>query len=283
MEHKSVDGLVLRVGACGGQSRYLSVLTASEGRISMICHGNRSVKGGQNAVCQPLVYGNFEYFTQGESRIFKRGSVTHSFYRLTEDLVGMGLAAYLCEVAAELSDEGEDATDLLRLLLNSLFALDERRYPPAQIKGAFEFRVAAASGYEPDLSGCALCRKRDFIRRDEAVYLDVMNGALFCGDCFRKRAAPTAPRDADDARDADIVCPLTAGAVAAIRYCLSAPLNRLFAFSLPDGEDDRLFSAAAQTYLLSHTERHFESLNFYTDVVKMSQDQSTPTDADGRR
>ena len=55
-------------------------------------------------------------------------------------------------------------------------------------------------------------------------------------------------------------------ALAALRYCLFAPMERLFSFEIKDEQDRHAFSKAAQTYLLSHLGRGFDSLNFYLSM-----------------
>jgi len=258
--HESIDGVVVRVQDKGSLDRYLSVLTASRGRISMLAKGSRSMKGTQMGVSQLYTYGNFEYYRRGDFNILKGGSVHEHFYSLSMDIDRMNLAAYLCDVTCEVTDEGEEASDVLRLLLNSLYAISHDRYAQETVKGAFEWRIAALSGYEPEMSGCALCGAEC----SDLMYLDVMNGALLCSDCMKKRGnVGKRAGDFDDIREADVLCPLSPAALAALQYCLAAPLERLFSFGLKSEEDRRAFSKAAQTYLLSHLGRGFDSLNFY--------------------
>ena len=265
MVHQSIDGVVVRVRDMKDHDRYLSVLTAERGRITLLSKGSRSMRGEQMAISQLYAYGNFEYYSKGGIRILKGGTTLQNFYALSMDIDRLNLAAYLCDVAYELTDEGEEAGEMLRLLLNSLYAVSRDLYPQPLIKAAFEFRAASISGYEPDLQACAACG----CAQHESLYLDVMNGALLCADCLHKRAPAGAQNGAyDDIREADVLCPLSAASRAALCYCISAPVERLFSFELKDGEDLRLFSAAAETYLLSHLGRGFSSLEFYHTMRK---------------
>ncbi len=260
MQHESVDGVVVRVRDTGDHDRYLSVLTASKGRISMLAKGSRSLKGAQTAVSQLYTYGNFEYYKRGDFNILKGGSPIQSFYALSADLDRLNLAAYLCEVATEVTDEGEPAEEMLRLLLNSLYAVSRDLYPQEIIKGVFEMRAATLSGYAPELSGCAHCG----LDGAELLYLDVMNGALLCADCLRRQAPKRiTPESYDEVREAELLCPLSPASLSALRYASYAPMERIFSFELKDGEDLQSFSKAAESYLLSHLGRGFDSLNFY--------------------
>lgn len=260
MQHESIDGVVVRVRDTGDHDRYLSILTAERGRISMLAKGSRSLKGGQTAVSQLYTYGNFEFYKRGDFNILKGGSPIQSFYALCADLDRMNLAAYLCEAVTEMTDEGEPAGEMLRLLLNSLYAISRDLYPKELIKGAFEIRAATLSGYAPDLGECSRCG-RDHA---ETLYLDVMNGALLCADCLHRQAPKRESAAAyDEIREAELLCHLSPAALAALRYASQAPLERLFSFELTDPEDVESFSGTAESYLLSHLGRGFDSLNFY--------------------
>ena len=258
--HESVDGVVIRVWDGGDHSRYLSVLTAEYGRITLLSKGSRSLKSSQMGVSQPFTYGNFEYYRRGDFNILKGGSVSRSFHALSGDMDLTNLAFYLCDVTREVTDEGEPAHEQLRLLLNSLYALSEKRAHPEKVKAAFELRIAAMSGYLPETVGCGACGGRE----DSHYYLDVMNGVLLCTECMKKRGNHgVKPGDYDEIREAEVLCPLSAAACAALHYCVHAPLERLLAFDLQEEEDWYDFSKAAQTYLLSHLGRGFDSLTFY--------------------
>ena len=151
---------------------------------------------------------------------------------------------------------------MLRLLLNALYAISKDLYPQEIIKGAFELRAMAMSGYAPDLGACTACGRET----DEHFYLHIMNGALLCSECFAEKGKEVKHYTAtsyDDIRESETVAGLSPAVLASMRYCVSAPLERLFAFGLEEASDLEDFARTAQTYLLSHLERGFDSLNFY--------------------
>ncbi len=261
--HESIDGLILHTKDLGDHDRYLTVLTAEKGRITLLAKGGKSLKGPQTAVSQLYTYGNFEYYRRGDFLMLKGGSPTEAFYGLTKDIDRMNLAAYLCDLTIELTDEGEDAREMLRLILNALHAVSHGLYPLEQIKGAFEMRAAALSGYAPDLSGCRLCGVKD----SDPFYLDVMNGSLLCPACILKTVhGSNRNEETNDIREAEIRPILPAAVTAAMRYCLSAPIQRLFAFQCSEDGDLILFSKHAETYLLSHLGHGFDSLHFFHEL-----------------
>lgn len=261
MQHEAIDGLVLRVRDMGEGNRYLSVLTAERGRISLLAKGSRSMRGTQMSVSQLYSYANFEYYRRGDINILKGGTTMQSFYALSADLDRLNLAAYLCDLTAELTDEGEPAEEILRLLLNALYALSRDLYPQELIKGAFEMRIAALSGYAPDPEACSVCGAPG---GKDAFYLDVMNGALLCSSCLRERAPRRAPApDCDELLQAELLLPLSDAVLAALRYVISAPISRIFSFELKELRDLCGFAKTAEAYILAHLGRGFESLHFY--------------------
>lgn len=260
MKHESANGVVVRVRDTGDHDRYLSVLTAEYGRITVLSKGSRSMRGEQMSVSQLYTYANFEFYRRGSLYILKGGSALQSFYALTADIDRINLAAYLCDLTCELTDEGEEAPEMLRLLLNALYAVSHALYPQELIKGAFELRAAALSGYAPSLEGCAACGEEPL----DDTYFDIMNGALLCADCLHEKGAQKKETpDYDDLREAEILQPVNRAVCAAMRYCIDSPIERLLAFGLTDPADTQIFATAAETYVLSHVGHGFDTLDFY--------------------
>ncbi len=258
MKHESIDGLVIGAMKSGENDAYLTVLTKEKGRIGILSKGARSLKGGKHAVSQPFTLANFEYYTRGEVNILKDGSVLRSFFDLSGTTDGSTLAFYLCELAYELSDAGEEAEDLLRLLLNSLHVLANGLYPETVVKAVFELRAMAISGYEPQISKCSECGSANA----HSFYLNVEGGTLICADCLRETKT-VRPSDYDDVRTAGTLLPISPATLGALRYCISGPLSRIFSFSLEDGADFDSLCRIAESYVLSHLERSFGTLEFY--------------------
>ena len=105
----TADGIVIRSYPVGDHDSVVHILTENHGRLPVMVKGSRSKRNcGESASCTQLfTYGNYElYRGKGEFYYLRNGSVLHSFYELSGDLARMALATYLCDVAAELTDEG---------------------------------------------------------------------------------------------------------------------------------------------------------------------------------
>ncbi len=259
---KTLDGLILREVPLGESDKLLEVLCAEEGTVTMIAKGARSLKSHVLTVCSLFNYVNLEYYEKHERRWVSGGSVTRSFFGLFSELESSALASYLADVAREISGEGVPAPEILRMTLNSLHLIERGQKSLPQIKAVYELFAAAVSGFAPDLSCCGECG------REEALWLDVMNGRLLCETCMHKTPTPAEGQDmaVDASGTRSILLPLDPSALASMRYVLWTPPEKIFAFSLSDPHSLSLFCRACEVYLLNHLERSFDTLEFYHKV-----------------
>ncbi len=254
-----VKGLVIRTVDLSDHDKLLTLFTEERGKITAVANGSRALKSRYLAAAQLFCYGSYVLYQRGDKYWVREVTLIESFFDLRAELSRMSLAAYLCDVADDVVEENAPEGDLLRLILNSLYAIASGRYEQAKIKAVFEMRAAAILGFCPMLDGCHLCGGSE-----GDLYLDVMNGVLECHACRKKRSPQ--PLEEDVLRTASIICPLTPGAWIALQYAVSCPIDRLFSFRL-DPADERIFGQSAEKYLLNHLERGFKSLDFYKGVV----------------
>ena len=193
----------------------------------------------------------------------RSGSVIDGFFGLRNDIEKISLAAYLADIAWELSGEDVPAVEMLRMTLNAFYALSNGLKSQEIVKGVYELRSAGFSGFMPDLSKCRYCKKDGA----ETFYLDVMNGALICSDCIlRKSTKERAQETYESGEERIVLLPMSQSVLAATRYALYSPPERMFSFALDGEEEIAMFSKTAEEYLLHHLERGFSSLDFYKSL-----------------
>lgn len=261
----TTDGLVTRSYPAGEHDRLVHLVTPERGRLSVLVKGGQSKTNRFAAITQLFTYGNYELYHKGDMYWLRGGSVLTPFYDLSCDVSRMALGAYLCDVTSEMTGEGEPASDILRLLLNSLYVIGRGEKSQALIKGVFELRAASMAGYMPHLTGCSRCGEG----YPENSYFDIMNGCMICADCQTKlNRLGGIPADlaAHEMGERRVICPMTASTLAAVRYALTAPDQKIFSFLLKDSEEEMLFARVAETYLLNQLERGFDTLDFYRSV-----------------
>ncbi len=252
-----VKGLVIRTVDIKETDRLITVFTEEMGAVTALARGARSLKSRKMAATMQFCYSNLVLYKYGEKYTVKEAELIESFFDIRASIEGLALAAYIAEVLSYVTVE-ESERDLLRLSLNSLYAISRSKYPLDKIKAGFEIRAASILGFMPDVLACKKCRavSGDF-------FFDIMGGVIECAKC-RSEAQKSGELPLDP-HESHIICVLSEGAKTALGYCIHAPLEKLFSFNISD-EDMRLFTRAAEEYILNQLGRSYKSLDFYKSV-----------------
>ena len=239
---KTTKGLILREVRYKEADRILTVLTESEGKITVKARGALRKSSRTAAATQQLTWSELTLFGNRGKWTVNEGTVLEGFAGLRNEIERLALGSYFAECLEAFAVEDQPDPELLQLGLNSLYALSEMLGEPAKIKAAFELRLSCLAGFQPDLRACAVCGKTE----PEDPVLDLEEGLICCRTC--RRAGNGVLLDQQ--------------ALEAMRYVTAAPAKRLFSFDWNDrnGKD---FSRAAELYLLSHAERSFPTLAYY--------------------
>ncbi len=244
--YKNVKALVLREVRYKEADRILTLLTDTEGKITARARGALRKSSRTAAATQQLTYAELTLFGNRGRWSVNEGTVLEPFEGLRTDVGRLALGCYFAECLEALSVEDQPDPALLQLGLNSLFAVSRELAAPELVKGAFELRLMALSGYEPALSACAVCGRSE----PEDPILLTGEGTVCCRACR------------ESGRRGAALCPAS---LAALRYVISAPARQLFSFRL-EGEALERFSVAAERYLLERTERGFSTLDYWKKV-----------------
>ena len=239
----NTSGLVLRETAYKESSKILTVLTSSEGKLTVTAHGALRKNSKTAAATQLLAFSEMTLFSKKDRWTLTEARSIEQFIGLRTDLVFLALGAYFAELAEAVSDEDIPNPQLLPLCLNALFALSEDIKPPEIVKPAFELRLMAASGFMPHIEYCSFCG----IKKPSRCYLDLSGATISCSKCLGEGAT------------------LSLGALEAMRYIINCDAKKLFSFSL--GEDAlRELNFASEGYLLAHLDRKFRTLDYFKGI-----------------
>ena len=254
-----LTGLVIRTVDIKETDRLITIFTEEQGAVTALARGARSLKSRKMSSTMQFCYGSFVLYGQGDKYFVKEAELIESFFDLRRSIEGLALANYIAEILSDVTVE-EAEGDLLRLSLNSLYAIANDRYSLKKIKAVFEIRAASILGFMPDALQCHTCGARtgDF-------FFDIMGGIIECAACREK--ASRARLEHPDPHESHILCILSEGAKTALGYAIYSPLERVFSFNISD-EDMRLFARAAEEYLINQLERSFKSLEFYKEVKR---------------
>ena len=243
---KTVNALVLREVRYKEADRILTLLTDTDGKITVKARGALRKSSKTAAATQQLTYSEMTLFGNLGRWTVNEATVKEGFDGLRTDIGSFALGCYFAECADALSVEDQPDAPLMQLALNCLYALSRGMYTPEHIKAAFELRLMCLAGYTPELSHCAVCGEEEL--GDPVLMLE--RGCVCCRRC---------------AAGAGQTVKLDTASLNAMRHICSVSPKQILSFSL-EGEGAKRLSAAAEEYLLLHTERRFPTLDYWKNV-----------------
>lgn len=247
MSDHVLKGLVLRTADYKESSKMLTVLTDELGKISVCARSATRMKSRIAASCQPMAFSEMTLSERNERYYLNEASTIELFSGMTADLKSYALGCYFLELLEAACPESQPEPEALSLGLNALWLLSEGKKERKLLKSAFEFRLMALVGYQPEVLACASCGNET----PEAPYLDLRGGELFCRECALKAAERPAALDE--------------GSLQGLRYLLRAPGNRVFSFRL-EAEALRRLGDVAEAYVKEQLERSFRTLDYYKSI-----------------
>lgn len=246
--YMKTQGVVLRETRYNDTDKLLNVLTREHGKLTLKARGILRKSSPLKSACQLLAYSEFVIFEYRGFYTINEAQPLDMFLGLRTDIERLALGSYFAQVSEVISQEDSPNPEVLSLLLNCLYGLSRLDRPAALIKTVFELRTACLSGYEPDLSGCAVCGN-PFPDR-----FNLSMGALQCAGCVQHNLA-------------GLRMPLSPGALEAMRYIVNAEAGRLFSFRVGEKTLEEL-NHITEAYLAAQLERSFYTLDFYKSLLQ---------------
>ena len=245
--YKNVKAIVLREVRYKEADRILTLYSAEEGKITASAHGALSKKSCLAASTQHLTYSDFVLDYRNGRYSVKEAGIIEQFAILRADYSNYSLACYFAECIEYLCPEETPEETILRLLLNSLYALNHSLYPQEQIKAAFELRLLSELGYSPVLQSCYVCGA-------ETPSFPVFcyeNGCVCCRDCRTASLGNGAP--------------LTASALEGMKHIAGSGLKHFLSFSI-EKADLASMANATEKYFKFHSGRNFATLDYWMKI-----------------
>ncbi len=241
----STDGLVIRDGNIGDNDRLITIMTRDLGVIRAFVVGAKSIKSKRSSATSLLAYSNFNIDKKGDTYKIVEATANKVFFGAGSDIVILSIAQYFCELCYNLGPQDSNCEEFLRLILNSLHFLTEKGRNPELIKAITELRIAAISGYMPNLIACDSCGKFE----DEVMYFKLDDGTLYCKDCC-----------------GDNCISVTFDMLKAMRHIVYSKFDSLYSFELSEGTAKQL-SLLTEKYISYQSEHHFYTLDFLRGLL----------------
>lgn len=246
MANIRAKGVIIKQTDYGEGHRMLSIFTAEYGIIKAVSYGVKKAKSKAAASSQFLCYADFDLYKAANRDVLTVNSIdtVDGFYPVSEDIVKLALSNYLADITYELLGLENPDERVLRIFLNTLYALAYKNESADKIKAVYELKLMSVGGYMPNMNGCAVCGS------NEIYAFDIMKGSVVCKKCA--------------ARDAIAI----GGAMyKAISYIVSCEDKKMLSFNADEGLL-RDLNTLSEKYVSAQTDRHFQSLDYYKAILQ---------------
>lgn len=240
----TVNGMVLSAMPMGEYDKRLTILTVERGKISAFAKGARKPNSSLLACSQPFSYGEFTAYAGRDSYTVTNAAISNYFPGLREDLNRLYLGMYFCEFADYFTREGNDEREVLKLLYQSLRALESKKFPSALVRRVYELKLVAIEGEAPQVSACSCCGEKE---AERLTYFCMEKDSVICDSCAKKMAPLSALK------------PLSAACLYAIQYVVCTPSAQLYRFLLKDAVLAE-FGSLVEQYIKKHIGREMKTL-----------------------
>jgi DNA repair protein RecO (recombination protein O) len=233
-----VTGLVLQTGNIGEYDRRIVLLTKERGRISAFARGAKKATSSYAAACQPFTFGTFSLYEGKSSFNLMWAQVDNYFEDLKKDLDLIYYASYFCELASYLTRENNDELEILKLVYQSLRALEKKTIPPELIRCVFEIKVLALYGLGMEVFHCVRCGNTE-----DLTGMMIKEGGCVCKNC-----------------DAGAL-PVGTSTLYALQFIMYSSIEKLYTFRVNDEVLAQL-QKIIKEFMRMHISHSFKSLVF---------------------
>ena len=234
------SGVILKEVKTQDSDKMLTVLTSDMGKIRVSAKHIRNSKKNSG-----VSFLSFSEFTLSEGKdiyFLRQASVIESFYELSENIEALSLAAYLAQLASEVTPEGDESAETLSLLLNTYYVMAKNKYDLKTAKLVFEIKLMELHGMMPDFTACSDCGKTD-----EILFFDVYSGNVNCSDCASE----------------GVMLNLTCQNL--ISYIMNSDVKRVFSFKTSNETIDFL-APIIEKFCINQIGRTLKTLDYYKSL-----------------
>ena len=163
-EQVNVTGIILKAEPVGESDRRVVILTRERGQIAAFARGARKQGSRLLASTNPFCFGQFQIYEGRTAYSIKEAAIGNYFEGLREDYELTCYGMYFLEVMDYYTRENSDETQMLKLLYQSLRALQHESLSRELVRYIFEIKALSINGEYPGIPG----NESDY--RDSTVY-----------------------------------------------------------------------------------------------------------------
>ena len=146
-----LTGIVLKTAPIGEYDRRVVLLTKERGKVSAFAKGARKPGSRLTASASPFAFGEFRMYEGRSSYNIMEAEISNYFEGLREDFEGACYGMYFLELMDYYTRENNDETSMLKLLYQSLRALQLPSLKNELVRYVFEIKALVLNGEYPGL------------------------------------------------------------------------------------------------------------------------------------
>ena len=240
-----LTGMVLSTMPISDYDKRITILTKERGKISAFARGARRPNSQLLAATNPFTFGEFELFEGRNSYNVSKANVHNYFRELAMDLDAAYMGFYFLEFAEYVCQENNDEKEMLKLLYQSMRALESKKFSTDLIRVIFELKAVTINGIGPAVFTCMHCKTKENLK-----FFSVYRGGMFCPAC----------------KDGQKTMEIQDSTRYAMQFIVSSTIEKLFTFQLSEGILDEL-KIIMKKYLNTYVKHTFKSLQIIEELM----------------
>lgn len=145
----TVTGMVLSAVPIGEYDRRVVILTRERGKIAAFAKGARRQTSRFSAAASPFSFGTFKLFAGKNSYSIMDVEIENYFEGLRTDFEGAYYGMYFLEIADYYTRENNDEIEMLKLVYQSMRALQHKALDNRLVRYIYEIKAVAVNGEFP--------------------------------------------------------------------------------------------------------------------------------------
>lgn len=246
MNQIAVTGMVLSSVPVGEYDKRVVILTKERGKIAAFARGARKPNSPLAGVVMPFSFGEFTVYEGRTSYTMVSASISNYFAELREDIEGAYYGFYFMEIANYYAKEGNDETELLKLLYQTFRALLKPSIPNRLVRCIFELKTISINGEAPQVFQCVVCADKD-----RPAVFSAMQGGLVCLECEK------------NVTDGII---LDTSTLHTLQYIVGTPVEKLYTFTVSENVLRELEMVIGR-YMDVYVDKKFKSLEILEQLT----------------